>query len=45
MSFVHLPMKGGGIGGLRPPFKKKTPMQSIGYGAKLARRGSSAVAN
>src|SRR5215211_7415366 len=35
---LHLPLKRGGIGGLRPPFLAlRTPMWSIGYGA-LARR-------
>src|SRR5262249_54784077 len=32
----HLPLKGGGIGGLWPPFlAPRTPMRSIGYGAPL----------
>jgi hypothetical protein len=39
--FLYLPLKGGGVGGLRPPFlAQRTPMRSIGYGAKLAGWGS-----
>ena len=36
----YLPLKGGGIGGLRPPYLI-TPMRSIGYGAQRAGWGSS----
>jgi hypothetical protein len=38
---MHLPLKGGGRGGLRPPFLAlRTPMPGIGYGAKRAGWGS-----
>jgi hypothetical protein len=34
----HLPLQGGGIGGLRPPFR--TPTRSVGYVAQQTGWGS-----
>src|SRR5262245_23337285 len=40
---IYLPLKGGGIGGLRPPFlAQRTPMPCIGYVAKRSGWGSTA---
>jgi phosphomethylpyrimidine synthase len=40
VSSFHLPLEGGGVGGLRPPFlTQRTPTQSVGYAAQPAGRG------